>query len=57
MLGVVHHPADRVGDDIAEVVLRREWQGYKEKTIVHPHFGGSSEVFAIDVSDNLRGDF
>lgn len=31
--------------------LTRRWQGYRRKTITHPHFGADPvEVFAIDVS-------
>ena len=31
--------------------LVREWRGYRETTITHPHFGATPvDVFAIDVA-------
>ncbi len=37
------------GDDSRRLV--REWRGFRETTITHPHFGDKPvDVFAIDVS-------
>lgn len=37
------------GDDSRRLV--REWRGFRETTITHPHFGPEPvDVFAIDVS-------
>jgi len=37
-----------------ETRLTRRWQGYRRKTITHPHFGADPvEVFAIDVAATI----
>lgn len=36
--------------------LVREWRGYRETTITHPHFGDKPvDVYAIDVATPLEG--
>lgn len=43
----------KAGDDSRRLV--REWRGFRETTITHPHFGPEPvDVFAIDVSATAK---